>query len=304
MTDLADLLKNFLSPFVIAYVLGVISIPILIPYISKRWNKKIMRRRLDAGLDENILQNPETVLKHQRKQTITELLVFIILACSLPCFIILFLNCAPSSITKPLIPNGSTIPAEIDKINIAFVTLLLWTLVSGTTIAKNFLGGLAFRAVSILSNTIQVGDRITVLDYHGVVRDIGIFYTRIETFDQDLISIPSSELLSATISSTNDGCRSSLCVIKFHLDSQNCPDKRQKAEDIIWESIQSSVLFDFAHPLKILHSQTPISIIITAKVHVASTYDEPEFKSEITKRVLNNFHTHDIKLTRHLSSLD
>ena len=290
---MADLLKTFLSPFVVAYIVGVILIPVITSRITSWAEKRTARRRREVGLDDRILRNPKAQLQVARKQSQRETIVFLILALLLPVVLLMIIHFFPDSLWGFNVDKDG----EKEKINLAFAALLVWTLVSGTSLAKNFIGGLAFRALSSASQSIQVGDRATLDGHHGIVQNIGIFHTTLQTLDDDLISIPTTKLLDSTLSSTNAGSRSSLCVMPFYLSAFSTSRQIQKAEDIIWETIQSSVYFDFGHPFKIFLKQQETCIILTAKVYVSSTYEEAEFSSSVTKKILRAFQEHEIDVS-------
>lgn len=285
-----ELLENFLSPWVVLYILTIVAIPIVTPIITRILAARRCRKRKQAGLNETVISNPGDQLKTHRRDSIIETVVAFCLILLVPTVLTLIVS---SGVELPLTEDSD---AEMKKINIAFVSLLIWALISGTTIAGNFLGGLAFRSLSAFSNAIQIGDRVTVCGHHGVVREIGIFYTKLATPDDDLVSIPSASLLGQVLSSTNAGSRASLCRIEFRLCPTNPYPKLQKAEDIIWATIQSSIYFDPAHPLKIYLNQDEWALLLIAKCYVSSTYEEGEFRSGITKQVLEGFDRNEIKL--------
>ncbi len=285
-----DLLKNFLSPFVVAYILGVIAIPFITPVVNRVLAARKVRRRRAAGLDDVVLSNPGDGLQKLRFESIIETLMALAVVITLPILLIW------------LVENTGLVDVaqrskEIEKINVAFVAFTLWTLVSGTTIARSFLGGLAFRSLAAFSDAIQVGDRVTIKGHHGVVKGIGVFYTQLQTLSDDLISIPSNQLLDEVLSSTNAGARASRCSIPFYLSPANPSAQIQRAEDLIWATIQGSIYYDFAHPLKIQVSQERRAILLTAHCYVTTTYEEAEFASGVTRRVLAGFAENGIALS-------
>lgn len=281
-----EILKSFLSPSVVVYMLGVLSVPFLAPLLTRMRANKIAEKRKAVGLDERVLSNPGDGLAKQRKESLTETMIVFAVVILLPLVIILAL--------KGL--QIKNLNQEIANLKIAFGTFLLWTLVSGTSVAKNFLGGLAFRCLAACSNAIQVGDRVTVLDHHGVVKEIGIFFTKIQTLEDDQVSIPSAKLLDEVLISTNAGERASMVSLPFYLHPTTTSKQTEMAEKIIWDTIQSATLFDPAHPLKIMLAQTNNSLVLTAKCHVTSTYSEAEFRSEVTKQTLKAFGEKDFRL--------
>lgn len=286
MEGLVGILKNFLSPYVVTYILAIMAIPFVTPFITERWEKRKRKKRKAAGLDEHIVRNAGDGLEELKSRSLTETGFALAVILLFPCALLAFIH----------FTQLGDVDAEMERVNIAFVALLLWTLVSGTDIAKNFLGGLAFRSLVAFSSPIQVGDRVTLEGHHGKVLRIGIFYTQLQTPDDDLISIPSSSLVSAVLSSTNAGARSSLCKIPFYICSQNSTEQIQAAEDAIWNAVQGSLYYDFGHPLKIFVTQDPDALVLTAKCYVTSTYEEPEFVSRVTKRVIESFKELNIAL--------
>ncbi len=283
-----EILQSFLSPSVLVYIAGVLAIPFLAPLITRARQRKIIRRRRAAGLDDRVLSNPGDGLARRRKESLTETAIVFAAVVILPVLIMMVIYSLPIGLEAK--------NSETEKLKIAFGAFLLWTLVSGTSVAKNFLGGLAFRCLSSCSNAIQVGDRVTVTDHHGVVKEIGIFFTKIQTLDDDQVSIPSAMLLDEILVSTNAGQRASMVNLPFYLHSVSDAKQSEEAEKIIWETIQSATLFDPAHPLKIFLAQTNDSLVLTAKCYVTSTYAEAEFRSEVTKQVLKAFGEKSIRL--------
>ena len=163
---------------------------------------------------------------------------------------------------------------------------MLWFLVNGSDVAKSFVGGLFFKTLVSLSKPIQVGDRVTLRGHSGRVTSIGIFFVRIQTLDDDLVSIPSDSLWTEVLVSANAGDRSSLCVMDFYLAPFATHAQRQLAEDVIWESLQASSYCDTAKPMQIYLTQELNTIRLTAKSYVASTYKEGAFRNDVTRAFL------------------
>ena len=87
-----------------------------------------------------------------------------------------------------------------------------------------------------------------------------------------------------------------MCVIPIYLAPTINRHQLQQAEDSIWEAVQASVYFDFAKPLQIYLKQQENAIVLTMKAYVASTYNEPLFKSDITRAFLVFADTHQLPL--------
>ena len=128
---------------------------------------------------------------------------------------------------------------------------------------------------------------MTLLGHAGKVEDIGPFFVRLKTADDEEVRIPTAALWNAPLISANAGKRASLCVMTFHLAPCVGAEKRKKAENAIWDAIQRSVYWDFDNPMQIYVEQRKDEIVLTAKAYVASTYNEPLFKSDVYQAFLD-----------------
>ena len=243
--------------------------------------KTIQDARDREGLGPEILAGPKTRLQGSRDRALKESELFLALALILPFLLSIF---------------GAE-DKEKTGLATAFIAIFAWILVSGTDLAKSLVGGLAFRILNPLKPAFGLHDRVTIKGISGKVVDIGVFHVRLQTPDDDLICIPTSSLWSETLISANAGARSSLCVMAFHLMPDTDMKQRKNAENIIWDAVQASVYFDPDNPLQIYCSQTSSAIVLTAKAYVASTYREPDFKSDVTNRVLDGFSSNRIHLS-------
>ena len=236
----------------------------------------INRRRKKRKLTSEVFVGPEIKLRSFRKTAWIQPLFIIICAISLP-----FLNLYLFDINEK----------EFLGLITSFTVLFFWFL-STTGVLKSLIGGMAFRIIVLIKPPpFQLYDRVTLKGYSGKVLEIGLFYVRIQTLDEDIVSIPTYSLLSEVIVSSNAGERSSLCVIEFFLSPGTSPKNRKKAEDIIWDAVQSSFYYDPEKPLQIYCSQRHDAIVLSAKASVANTYRELDFKSEVTNKVLDAFRT-------------
>jgi hypothetical protein len=298
---ISELANALIDPKILIYILIIISSQVLLWYLSYNKRQKIAKQRSKEGLPPDIIINKSEHLEDIRRESIRESIVLVVTIFSLP-FIIIGIIC----IYKELPSDVTGINTWSDKfyymvkeegrgLVITFVGLLVWLLFSGTDVAKGFLGGLGFKTLMAFKNPFQVGDRVTLKGYAGKVISISTFYVKLQTPNDDLVSIPTSGLWSEVLTSANAGERSSLCVMDFFLAPFVTKDELQKSEDTIWDAIQASPYLEVANPMQIFFTQNNNSIQLTAKA-VASTYNEALFKSEVTKAFLNFTAEHKIPL--------
>ena len=285
--DWAEMLYNALFTWPVAiYVLLVAAALLVPPFCFAQARKRVMRRRVQAGLPPEIVMDPQDRLARDRREAGLQAILLLVAIFVVPLLI------------APLLPAPSDGQSEVVKggFLVVFIAILLWLLFQGTDIAKACLGGLGFKTMIAFQDSMQVGDRATLKGYGGKILKIGTFFVTLQTPDDDLVSVPTQTLWSEVLISANAGDRASLCVMNFYLAPFVTKMQRQAAEDAIWDAIQASPYCETAKPMQIFLSQTPDAICLTAKAYVTATYDEPLFKSDVTRAFLDVAAEDDIPL--------
>ena len=268
-----DWLEKLLNWQVGVYLLVVIATQILPPYYFNCVRRRVARRRAKVGLPPDILMNASERLERFQFESLVEAISFLGAIILAPPFLLWITRFAQGELSKDI----------RQSLLVTFIAILVWLLVQGTDVAKAFLAGLAFKTLVAFQVPFQTGDKVTLKGHSGKVTKIGIFFITLETPDDDLVSIPSKDLWSEVLVSANAGDRSSLCVMHFYLAPSVTNGQRQGAEDAIWDAMQASAYCEAAKPMQIYLSQEPSAICLTAKAYVTSTYDEPLFKSDVTR---------------------
>lgn len=186
---------------------------------------------------------------------------------------------------------------DLQSLTLVCTALILWMMVSGTEIAKAFIGGAIFQIIAAQNGTVRIGDRVTINEHHGRVIQIGLLTTKIVTLDDDAVRVPTYQLLTTTVVTANDGERSSLCNISFYLHPKIEQGQLKAAEDIVWTQLQNSCFCDVTQPLQVLIHQQPTHIEVTGRAYVLSTYEEALFRSEVSTKVIEAFIAAGIQLS-------
>ncbi len=268
-----DLAQALLNIYVILYLVIVIGAQAWIILRIRKQRQQIQQNRAQQGLPSDILLNHSERLSDIRNETLLQSSVLLVSIIVTPFLIMLIFGGFMSGEAR----NG---------LAVIFLGLLGWMLFNGTDVAKSFLGGLAFNTLLAFKHPIQVGDRVTLKGHGGKVLEVGLFFVKLQTPNDDLISIPTRDLWSEVLVSANAGERYSLCVMEFYLAPFCTQAQRQAAEDTIWEAIQASPYFEPNQPMQIFLAQQPDAIRLTAKAYVASTYNEPLFTSDVIRAFL------------------
>jgi small-conductance mechanosensitive channel len=148
--------------------------------------------------------------------------------------------------------------------------------------------------VIIFEKPYQIGDKVTIGDKYGEVKDIGIRSTRIKTPADELVSVPNFTLFSQPVTSGNAGDLAMMIVIDLFIHPDSDADKALK---ILKEALVTSkyVIISKRYPYTVLLEDFPFYKRVRAKGYVNDLRLEFEFKSEVTRRACAEFKKAGIK---------
>lgn len=145
----------------------------------------------------------------------------------------------------------------------------------------------------------QVGDRITFGDHYGEVVEIGLRTVRLVDLEDNLVSIPNSQFLSAPVACANSGALDQMCVFSFHI---GCSENFERAKEIVYEAAASSRYVFLGKPITVKVREGPVpdgaerfAINITVKAYVFDGRYETAFGTDVTERVKRHFRVHGIR---------
>ena len=287
-----DVAKLFLNPSVVLYLFSVVGTQLLYSWWRQKQQAAITTRRRTRGLPKEVLLNHAEQLANRRRYALIQSTLLLTTIVVVP-----FVLIAIAQLLGPWFgdPSGTSAP-EQKGLTITFVSLLLGSLVSSPNVIRAFLEGLAFKTLAAFTVPFQIGDRVIIKGVSGKVIQLDTFFVVLETLKGERVSLPTHCLWNEAITSVNGGNRDSLCEMVFYLSPTATAQQRQAAEDIIWDTIQSSVYLEPSKPVQIYLSQDAETIQLTARAYVASTYNEPLFSSDVTRAFLDVAHQKRIPL--------
>lgn len=146
-------------------------------------------------------------------------------------------------------------------------------------ILKNIFGGL----VIIFDQPFQVGDKVSVGDTYGEVVSIGIRSTRIVTPDDNLVSVPNSQITDGQVSNANAGVPD--CQVVTDLFLPIWADEAL-AKRVAYEAAAASQLVYLGKPIAVLIKEVfeeRLMLRVRVKAYVLEHQYEFAFQSEITQ---------------------
>ena len=143
----------------------------------------------------------------------------------------------------------------------------------------DILGGI----VIIFERPFKIGDKITVGDSYGEVKDIGLRATRIITPDDSEVSLPNFFIFDRSVSSGNAGATEMMVVTDIYISPES---DIEEAVRIMRDAVISSryVYITTERSYKVLVRNYPYYSRIRAKAYVNDLRYEFEFMSDIIRR--------------------
>jgi small-conductance mechanosensitive channel len=150
-------------------------------------------------------------------------------------------------------------------------------------IIKNIFGGIMI----LFDRPFMVGDKIEIGGYYGEVVEIGLRYTRVTTPDDNLVSIPNSDVMNSSVSNANAGEPNCQVVAEIFLPIDVDTAKArtigvQAATVSRYIYMNKPIVVIFVNEFKDRQSLIKMKI----KAYVADIRDEFKFKSEMTEIAL------------------
>ena len=157
--------------------------------------------------------------------------------------------------------------------------------IAAQDVLKNVLGGL----LVVFDQPFQVGDKITVGGTYGEVTSIGLRSTRIMTADDDLVTIPNSQVVEEQVANTNAGQLNCQVATNLHLPGR--VDERL-AKKIAFEAAVTSRYVFLNKPIVVLVQddfRTTFVTRIKVRAYVLDPRFEFLFQSDVTERARDGF---------------
>lgn len=148
----------------------------------------------------------------------------------------------------------------------------------------------------IVDRPFQVGDRVSFGGFYGDVTAIGLRSVRLQTLDDNTITIPNNKFLSDITSSGNYGALDMQVVVDILIGGGEDFDL---AREVLTEAALSSRYIYLPKPIVVLVSQVPmenfVAVRLRLKAYVLDTKHEKAFETDITLRTLRTFREKGIR---------
>lgn len=189
------------------------------------------------------------------------------------------------------IVTGVAVVALSFRLTDAVITLIGGTVAVSVGFAiKDVVASFIAGIMIMVDRPFQVGDRVTFGGEYGDITAIGLRSVRLQTLDDNTVTIPNNKFLNELTSNGNYGALDMMVVMDFHIG----PDQDVKlAHDLVSEAAFSSRFVFLDKPVVVLVNQvileSHVAIRLRLKAYVLDTRYEKAFETDVNLRVLDAF---------------
>jgi small-conductance mechanosensitive channel len=191
---------------------------------------------------------------------------------------------------------GLAVVALSFRLTNAVITLIGGTVAVAVGFAiKDVVASFIAGIMIMIDRPFQVGDRVTFGGEYGDITAIGLRSVRLQTLDDNTVTIPNNKFLNELTSNGNYGALDMMVVMDFHIG----PDQDVKlAHDLVTEAAVSSRFVFLDKPVVVLVNQvileSHVAIRLRLKAYVLDTRYEKAFETDVNLRVLDAFATEHV----------
>lgn len=158
------------------------------------------------------------------------------------------------------------------------------------SIVNNFVSGL----ILLVERPIKVGDWIVLKDHQGIVRNISVRSTEIETFDRSSLIVPNSELISGSVLNWTHRNSVGRLVIKVGVDYDCDPELvRKLLLDIAERNVK---VLSHPKPQAVLDDLGNFAMDFSLRVFLADVGTILDAQTEIRMEIVRTFKAHGIQI--------
>jgi small-conductance mechanosensitive channel len=161
---------------------------------------------------------------------------------------------------------------------------------------KDLVGSVIAGFILLFDRPFQVGDRVEFEGQYGEIVNIGLRSVRLNTLDDNLVTIPNSKFLTDVVASGNSGELQMMVVTHFHVSIFESLDW---VKSILHEVVITSRFVYLQKGVSITFEEVAVSntfvVKVSVKAYVLDVKYEKAFLSDITSRGISVLKKNNIK---------
>ena len=157
---------------------------------------------------------------------------------------------------------------------------------------KDYASSIIAGIVGLFESPYGVGDRIKIGEYYGEVVGYGLRAVRIQTPDDNLITIPHNKIWTEAVSNSNAGALEAQVVTEFYFTHRTNADLVKK---ILYRVAQTSKYTALKLPILVVISEKPWGTIFKLKAYPLDARDEFIYQTDLITRAKQVFDKHQLE---------
>lgn len=157
---------------------------------------------------------------------------------------------------------------------------------------KDYASSIIAGIVGLFESPYGVGDRIKIGDYYGEVISYGLRAVRIQTPDDNMITIPHNKIWTEAVSNSNAGALEAQVVTEFYFTHNVEVDLVKK---ILYRVAQTSKYTALKLPIVVVMSEKPWGTVFKLKAYPLDARDEFIYQTDLITRAKQAFAKQQLK---------
>jgi small-conductance mechanosensitive channel len=191
---------------------------------------------------------------------------------------------------------GAAVISLSFRVNQTVLTVIGGTLAVAVGFAMRDLMAAVVAGVTIMfDRPFQVGDRVEYAGQYGDITRIGLRSVRMQTLDDNVVTIPNNKILTDVTSSGNWGALEMQVKMEFFVGLDQDVDL---ASRLVKEALLTSRFVYLDRPVFVLLKQVIrdayVAMQITGRAYVLDTKYEKAFETDVNRRVNRAFRQHGV----------
>ena len=156
---------------------------------------------------------------------------------------------------------------------------------------KDYASSIIAGIVGLFESPYGVGDRVKIGDYYGEVISYGLRAVRIQTPDDNTITIPHNKIWTEAVSNSNAGALEAQVVTEFYFTHNVNVDLVKK---ILYRVAQTSKYTALKLPIVVVMSEKPWGTAFKLKAYPLDARDEFIYQTDLITRAKHAFTKHQL----------
>jgi small-conductance mechanosensitive channel len=156
---------------------------------------------------------------------------------------------------------------------------------------KDYASSLIAGIIALFEGPYQVGDRVKIEGYYGEIVSYGLRGIRIQTPDDNIVTIPHNKIWTEAIANSNKGSLEAQVIADFYFAHNT---DVATITDILYQVAYTSKYTQLTLPILVVMDEKPFATHLKLKCYPIDARDEFIYKTDLLKRAKQAFSHHQI----------